>query len=109
MGLESRIRILQALPESKKLPIPKGHESDQQILVGCLMVILFIEISVFTLARKTIHSIIDLVLGERESLILVVSNSYSKPDSVQEVSRQQNDVGYMGMSPTDRRWFFFWR
>jgi hypothetical protein len=36
--------------------MPKGHESDQQILVGRLILIWFIEIPFLALARKTSHS-----------------------------------------------------
>ena len=70
MELESGIRILQALLESKKPPILKGHQSGQQILLGCLILILITEIPVFVLVSKdnSYFEIIDLVLGERKSL-----------------------------------------
>ena len=55
--LDSGIGMRHAKPDSRKPPIPKGHESDHMIRVGRRRVMRFIEIPLFALERKvSFHS-----------------------------------------------------
>jgi hypothetical protein len=70
--------------------MPKGHESNQQILEGHWIVIWFMELPAWACDRK---EIVNLGLVQRSQLLLVLPNLEPQP------LRQRNDAGCMVQPP----------